>query len=109
MWLGRAPPPAAEQRIQIGVATIGIEAVPQHIDLKPVGRIADDGGVGEDKAPELLLPPCGEEGGELQGAQLRTDADRPQIVPDRLAHAEDWWERGQVAGIKPLWIASLGE
>ena len=61
------------------------------------------------QALELFLAPGGHEGSPLHGAHLGADADSGQIVANRLSHAVEGRRRVEVAGIKAVRIASLGQ
>src|SRR5688500_10492960 len=48
-----------EQRVEIGITAIGVEARPKYIDLKSIGGVAENRGVGQHEPFELFFPPGG--------------------------------------------------
>src|SRR5215831_2418303 len=98
-----------EQCVEVGITAIGVEASLEHIDLDPAGGVTKNCGGGQHEPLELFRLPGGEESRSLQRPQLRAYANGPEVVVYRFGHQSDGWERGQIPGIKSVWIASLGE
>src|SRR6266700_469140 len=91
-----------EEGVEIGVAAIGVGTRPEHVSFDTAGRVAEEPGPREHEPLQLFLAPGPLPRCPLQGAHLRADADRQEIVRDRLGKVAERRKRGEVAARKPL-------
>src|SRR5262249_12399392 len=88
---------------------VRVDPVPGGDRLDPRGRIAAGSLSRQHDPAELLLVPGREEGGALQRPYARADADRGEIVRDRLGHAEVGRIRREVAAVEAARKPGLAE
>src|SRR5581483_3075667 len=81
-----------------------------HVVVDAGGGVAEGAGTAlHQPAADLLLPPLAQEGDPLDGPQAHLDADRFEVVGDRLGYVGVGGVAGEVAGVEALRVARLGQ
>src|SRR5262249_30334631 len=96
-----------EERVDIGIAAVGVRAARDQEGLHARGRVAEDAAEPEDDVLELLLLIRFEESRALERAKPRLDADRLEIVENRLPIDGRPRVAPQVPGIETLRVSRL--
>src|SRR5262249_32397815 len=96
-----------KKRVNVGIAPIGIGSLGVDEAIHAARCIARVANSSHEQPAQLLLLPSGVKGRTLHRPQSHADADRTEIVDDRLRHGGKPRDRCEFPGIDPAWIASF--
>src|SRR5207248_11589242 len=98
-----------EQDVDIGISAVGVDATGRHERLEPGVGVAEDAAEAVDDVLQLLLLIRLEERRTLERSQPGADADRLQVVDERLRVPGGRGVAPELAGVEAARIPGLGQ